>query len=123
MNDQLAFGFVATMEREHAEQVEAGRRESRQRNADGILHWAVEEMPPESEEWDVILMGIRLCRHIHPFECERCRLGCFNHCPDALGTYWDPLYKTDNPIKVCLKDYFRWCAQHGLKAWVKKALD
>ena len=101
IDQQLAFGFVAVMERDLAEKAEAERRESRQRNADGHLQWNVEHDPPENEEWDIILMGIRLCRHVHEFECERCKLGCFNHCPDALGTYWDPLYKEYNPMASC----------------------
>ena len=120
---QLIFNFVPVMDRELAKKVEAEDLDSKQRNADGHLKWNVEYYPPTNEEWDVILIGIRLCRHVHDFECQRCKLGCFNHCPDALGTYWDPLHKQYNPIKVCLKDYFRWCAQHGLRAWVKKALS
>lgn len=119
---QLTFNFVALLDRELAEKAELDRRESKQRNADAILKSIVEHYPPTSEEWDIILMGIRLCRHVHDFECQRCKLGRFNHCPDALGVYWDPLYKTYNPVKVCLKDYFRWLAQHGLKAWVKGAM-
>lgn len=122
MRKQLTFDFVPMMDRELAEKQEREKIESRQRIHDSWLHSAVEDLPPTKEEWDVILMGIRLCRHVHPNECEGCKLACSNHCPDALGTYWDDTYKTWNPIKVCLKDYFRWCARHGLKAWVKKAL-
>lgn len=108
---QLAFSFVGEIDRELAEKAEADRRDMQQRNWDAILKWHVEEYPPEKEEWDIMLMGIRLSRHVHDSECQRCKLGCFNHCPDALGM-----------IKVCLKDYFRWCVQHGLKDWVKEAL-
>jgi hypothetical protein len=120
--EQISFDFIATIDKELAVQAEAERAYWRKANADDHLHSNVEDLPPEPEEWDIILMGIRLCRHVHEFECQRCKLGCYNHCPRSLGTYWDPLYKTDNPIKVCLKDYFRWLAQHGLKSWVKRHL-
>lgn len=117
---QLCLGFIAEMDRELKEKRERERIEFQERVKDGWLHSAVENYPPTAAEWDVILMGIRMCRHVHHSECERCKLGPYNHCPDALGTYWDETYRTWIPIKVCLKDYFRWCAQHGLKDWVKK---
>lgn len=123
MDQQLAFGFVAVMERELSEKQEQEELERKRRIKDSWLHSAVEDLPPTSEEWDIILMGIRLCRHVHPSECEKCKLDRCNHCPDALGTCWDDTYKQYIPIKVCLRDYFRWLAQHGLKAWVKEALS
>jgi len=30
------------------------------------------------------------------------------------------IYKCWCPIKVCLKDYYAWCARHGLKDLIKK---
>lgn len=119
---QLTFDFVPLMDKELAEKRAQEEAESRQRNQDAWLHHAVEEMPPTTEEWEVILMGIRLSRHVHHSECERCKLGPYNHCPDALGSYWEDTYKCWCPIKICLKDYFRWCAHHGHKDWVKKIL-
>jgi hypothetical protein len=121
--NQLTFDFIPDIDRELAEKREREREELARRCQDSWLHSAVEDLPPAAEEWDVILMGIRLCRHVHDSECQRCKLGHYNHCPDALGTYYDETYQWSNPIKVCLKDYFRWCAQHGLKSWVKKALN
>lgn len=122
MIKQLTFEFIPNLDRELAEKAEADRRDSKKRNADAHLAWCVEHYPPTSEEWDIILMGIRLCRHVHDSECERCKLATYNHCPGALGVYWDDVHKQYNPVKVCLKDYFRWLAQHGLKSWVKKAM-
>lgn len=110
------------MDRELAERRKQEEIERKQRIKDSWLHSAVEDLPPTAEEWDIILMGIRLSRHVHHSECERCKLACSSHCPDALGTYWDSTYRTWNPIKVCIKDYYGWCARHGLKDWVKKAL-
>lgn len=123
MAQQLTFDFVATIDRELAEKAETERLESQQRNWDAILKSAVRDYPPENEEWDVILMGIRLAHHVHESECHRCKLGCFNHCPDALGMHWSDRYKQYTLTKVCLKDYFRWCAQHGLKHLVKEVLS
>lgn len=120
--EQLAFGFLADVDKEFTEKQERERIESRQRNEDGHLDWTVNNMPPLPEEWNIILMGIRLCRHIHPRECHGCKLDTSNHCPEALGNYWDEVYKTDNPIKVCLKDYFDWCARNGRKDLIKKQL-
>jgi hypothetical protein len=117
---QLHLGFIPEMDRELAAKRESDRKESVKRIQDGWLHSAVEDLPPRAEEWDIILMGIRLSRHVHDSECQRCKLDTYNHCPDVLGTYYDETHRTWNPIKVCLKDYFRWCAQHGLKDWVKK---
>lgn len=122
MVKQLAFEFVATMDQELAEKREIDRREMQQRNWDAILKWNVEKYPPENEEWDIILMGIRLDRHVHESECQRCKLGYFNHCPDALGMHWSDRHKQYCLTKVCLKDYFRWCAQHGRKDLVQEIL-
>ena len=119
---QLAFPFVEKIDRGLAKKAEADRRDSQQRNWDAILKWHVNDYPPENEEWDIILMGIRLDRHVHENDCHRCKLGCFNHCPDALGMHWSDRHKQYCLTKVCLKDYFRFCAQHGLKHLVKEVL-
>lgn len=119
---QLNFEFVAEMDRQLEEEREREQEESKRRNEDAILRWHVEDMPPENEEWDVVLMGIRLDRHVHGSECERCKLGCYNHCPDALGLHWSDRYEQYTYIKVCLKDYIRWCVQHGLKHLAKEVL-
>lgn len=120
--EQLAFSFVQEMDQKLAEKAEADQHDMQQRNWDAVLKWHAEEYPPENEEWDVIQMGIRLDRHVHESECQRCKLGCFNHCPDALGMHWSDRYKQFTFTKVCLKDYFRWCAQHGLKHLVEEVL-
>lgn len=122
MPEQLRLGFMPEMDRELAAKREQERKDFIRRQQDSWLHSNVEKLPPTPEEWDVILMGIRLCRHVHDSECQRCKLATENHCPAAVGTYYDEYYRTWNPIKVCLKDYFRWCAQHGLKDWVKEHL-
>lgn len=120
---QLRFDFVAEIEKEHAEKVELERKESCRRIQNSWLHSAVENLPPRTEEWDVILMGIRLSRHVHHSECERCKLGPHSHCPRGLGSFWEEAYKCWCPIKVCLKDYIRWCVQHGHKDWAKEILE
>lgn len=120
--EQLPFDFITVLDRELAEKRKADQHESRQRIHDSWLHSAVEDLPPMPEEWNVILMGIRLSRHVHHSECERCKFGPYNHCPDSLGTYWSGTHNQYIPIKICLKDYLKWCARHGLKELAKKQL-
>ena len=105
---QLCLAFIPEMEREAEEKAKQERIEFQERVKDGWLHSAVEHYPPTAADWDVILMGIRLSRHVHHNECERCKLGPYNHMPRML---W--------PAKVCLKDWFRWCGRHGFKDWVR----
>ena len=119
MATQLTLDFVGVMDH----QAELWRQGSKRRNWDAQLKSCVDAYPPENEEWDVILMGIRLARHVHFSECEGCKLDTTNHCPDALGLHWSDRAKQYTVIKVCLKDYFRWCVQHGLKAWVREWIE
>jgi hypothetical protein len=120
---QLYFDFIPVMDQELAERRRQEAIESKRRIQDSWLHSAVEDLPPRPEEWDVILMGIRLSRHVHHSECERCKLASRNHCPRGLGSFWEEAYSCRCPIKVCLKDYIRWCVQHGHKDWAKEILE
>jgi hypothetical protein len=89
---------------------------------DSWMRRAVEDMPPVNEEVDVYFMGIRMARHVHNSECQRCQLGPYNHCPDALGMHWYEAAKQYCPIKVCLRDWFKWCAKHGYYSWIKEII-
>lgn len=122
MPGQLTFDFVPVMDRELTEKRKQEEIEHKRRIEDSWLHSAVEDLPPRAEEWDVILMGIRLSRHVHDSECQRCKLGPYNHCPRGLGSFWEEAYNCWCPIKVCLKDYIRWCVQHGRKDLAKEIL-
>ena len=115
MPNQPHFDFVLQIDKEQAEKRKREALEHKRSIQDSWLHSAVEDLPPHSEEWDIILMGIRLSRHMHDSEYQRCKLGCYNHCPDELGSYWSALNKQYIPIKVCIKDYFQWCDRHGWK--------
>jgi len=112
---QMAFAFLEVMARERAEKAERERLESKLRNQDAILKSNVNDLPPENEEWDVIVMGIRLDRHVHGAECEKCTLGCYNHCPKSLPMHWSDMHKQYLVTKVCLKDYFAKCKEWGIK--------
>jgi len=118
---QLAFGFVATMDRELAIEAKRQREYWKKKNSDYNLKVMVEQLPPIDSEIEVVQMGIRMARHVHDDECERCKLGTFNHCPDTLPRHW--YHDQWCPTKVCLKDYFRWCAQHGRKDLVQEILQ
>jgi hypothetical protein len=120
---QLYFDFIPVMDQELAEKRKQEAIESKRRIQDSWLHSMVENHPPRTEEWDVILMGIRMSRHVHDSECKRCKLDSRNHCPRGLGSFWEEAYKCWCPIKVCLKDYIRWCVQHGHKDWAKEILE
>lgn len=119
MAEQLQLGFVPALDQEIADECQRKQIEARRRNEDAQLHWAVAQLPPNPDEWNIILMGIRLARHVHLSECRSCKFGPYSHCPDALGYYWDMNHKSWLPVKVCLKDYLKWCVRHELKELIK----
>lgn len=115
MRQQLVFGFVEEIDKELADKAEAERLRSKQANQDAHLRWTANDMPPETEEWDIILMGIRLDRHVHGSECEKCNLGSYNHCPPHLPMHWSDRHKQFCLTKVCLKDFLAKCKEWGIK--------
>lgn len=117
--DQLTLPFIKVMDRKAEKKARRDREREKKRWADGLLKHMVEDLPPINEEVDVLLMGIRMSRHVHEFECQRCKLGCWNHCPTPLGNHLTD-YNGYCPIKVCIKDYFRWLVHHGYKAYVQE---
>lgn len=116
MKAQIAFPFLQEIDKDQAEKAEQDRLYWKRRNNQAILESHVRDMPPVSGEWDVILMGIRLARHVHPDECERCNLGHYNHCPPHIAMHWIDDYGGQWTFtKVCLKDFLRKCMEWGIK--------
>jgi len=68
------------------------------------LRSMVERYPPTSEECDIMLSGIRLCRFVSDLECEKCNLATEDHTEG-----W--LFQT----KICLKDYYSLRHRLGLR--------
>lgn len=114
MAKQLVFEFVEEIDQKIAKQAEADRIEMKHRNHHAILEWHVREYPPENEEWDIILMGIRLDRHVHGDECDQCNLGYYDHCPPYLPMHWSERHKQWLLTKVCLKDFLAKCKEWGI---------
>lgn len=112
---QLAFEFVKEIDQELTKKAEADRLYWKRANQDSHLKWTSNDMPPQNEEWDVILMGIRLSRHVHGSECEGCQLDTSNHCPPYLPMHFDEIYKQYHPTKICLKDFLAKCQEWGIK--------
>lgn len=119
---QYQFAFIKEMDRQLAAEREARAEKDREGIKDSWLHSMVKNYPPTPDEWGIITMGIRLARHVHDNECERCKLATYNHCPDSLDRHYDPERKQYLVTKVCLKDYIKWCVQHRLKDLAKEAL-
>ncbi len=115
MTEQLTFGFIKDIDQAAAKKAEEERLYWKKQNQDYRLKESLKESPPENEELNIISMGIRLCRHIHGSECEKCNLDVYNHCPDILGSYWCSEIKQSIPIKVCLKDFLPLCKEWGFK--------
>ena len=63
--------------------------------------------PPSSQEWEIIVMGIRIDRFVSPLECRECSLDTKDHTVGNLFWHWIPAYECGGPIKICLKDYYR----------------
>ena len=68
----------------------------KKRRDDSWLRWSLERYP--AQEWEIAALPptSRLCRHVHPAECDACNFGPYDH--------------TDGwayPTKVCLKDLAR----------------
>ena len=60
------------------------------------ISWVIEQYPPDADECDIMLGGIRLCRFVLRSECIKCKFACQDH---TLGEVF--------PTKICLKDYWR----------------
>ena len=101
---QRAFSFIEELDRQSAANKETEARRMHQLRAASHLKHCMEYYPPLNEEWDVILMGIRLCRFVSELECKGCELGYYDH---TVGWLF--------PTKVCLKDYSRKCKEWGIK--------
>lgn len=57
-----------------------------------MRYW-LEYHPPTTEECDIMLSGIRLCRFVGDWECSKCNFDDTDH---TLGWIF--------PTKVCVKD-------------------
>ena len=94
---QLPLAFLAGMD----QSARLAKKRMQLRNSVAILKAHVEQYPPTAEEWDIMLGGIRLARHVGEWECRKCSLGSTDH---SLGWVF--------PTLVCLKDaYRRGCRQ------------
>ena len=95
---QLQLPFVEGMDRQLAIDRAAAEKKRHEDWAAALLRSMVERYPPTSEEWDVMLMGIRLARFVSHLECEKCGLDTKDH---TVGNLFG------GHIKICLKDYYR----------------
>ena len=91
--------FVAELDRQY-------KAEDKRRHQEAILHAMVESYPPDAEECDIMLSGIRLARFVGEWECEGCGLSSHDH---TLG--W--MFNT----KVCIKDFMAKCKKLGMKIY------
>lgn len=104
--DQLKFTFVEEIDQELVDQKEKEHQRMKIANAASHLKSCMEYYPPDAEECEIMMMGIRLCRFVNDIECtEHCNLGSNDH---TLGWMF--------PTKICLKDYLVFCKKNGLKA-------
>jgi len=74
-----------------------------------------ENYPPDETECDIMISGIRLARFVGDWECEGCPLSYYDHTLGFMFASWDAVYKTYNPIEVCIKDFLRKCREWGVK--------
>jgi len=102
---QLQLPFVEGMDRQLAIDRVAAEKKRHEEWAASILRSMVKWYLPSSEEWDIMLQGIRLARFVSHLECEKCRYPTKDHTADNLFTHWS--HNQDCPIKICLKDYYR----------------
>lgn len=101
---QLIFPFVGEIDQQIAADKKAEAERMTQLRDASHLKWCLEQYPPINEEWDVMLMGIRLCRFVSDLECRGCKLSYKDH---TIGWQF--------PTKVCLKDYCQKCKEWGIK--------
>ncbi|MBA7628955.1 hypothetical protein ES703_36452 [subsurface metagenome] len=100
---QLKIPGMDEVERQWEAERVAAEKKRHEEWAASILRSMVERYPPTSEECDIMLSGIRLCRFVSHLECERCNLATEDHTEG-----W--LFET----KVCLKDYYALRRRLGL---------
>ena len=104
---QLQLPFVEGMDRQLAIDRAAAEKKRHEEWAASLLRSMMKWYPPSSEEWDIMLQGIRLARFVSELECEKCRYPTKDHTVGNLFTHWIPAYECEGPIKICLKDYYR----------------
>ena len=116
---QIPFPFVAELDKQLAAEREREREYSRCRNAESHIESCLEAYPPSSAEWDIMTMGIRLCRFVNDhLECSKCGLDTRDHTVGFMFWYWSAKNEQDIPIKICLKDYYRKCKELGIKPYI-----
>ncbi|GAI70496.1 unnamed protein product [marine sediment metagenome] len=92
MPEQLALPFIAEIDKEaEKEQVAAKRR-----NQKAIMASIKERYPMTEQERTELPPGVRLCRFVGDWECEKCPYGYLDH---TLSWYFQ--------TKVCLKDFYK----------------
>jgi len=95
-NGQLPFPFLAKMDGDTQERGRLEAKRMRYRNYVCYIKSNLASYPPTAEEWDIMLGGIRLCRLVGDWECQKCPYAVKDH---TIG--W--VFKA----KVCLKDAYR----------------
>ena len=102
---QTKFAFLKEMDRQLAADKEAEAEYWRRTHAESFIKSCLERYPPTAEEWDIMLMGIRLARFVNSYEeCRHCSLDTTDH---TVGWLF--------PTKVCVKDYRQKFRQKGGK--------
>ena len=102
---QMPLSFLAELDKQLAAEQEREREYWARVHAESHIKWCLQQYPPKPEEWDIMTMGIRLCRFVNDhLECHRCNLGPHDH---TVGWLF--------PTKICLKDYYRKCKEWGIK--------
>lgn len=102
---QLQLPFVEGMDRQLVIDRADTEKKRHEEWAASLLRSMVRTYPPSSEEWDIILMGIRIDRFVSNLECAKCGLDTKDHTVGNLFTQWS--HNQYCPIKICLKDYYR----------------
>jgi len=91
---QLKLPGMDEIERQWVAERAAAEKKRHEEWVAGLLRRMVESYPPTSEECDIMLSGIRLCRFVSHLECDKCNLACEDHTEGWMFS-----------TKVCLKDY------------------
>ena len=104
---QLMLPFIEQMDRQLAIDRAAAAKKYHEDWAASMLKSMMRTHPPRAEEWDVMLMGIRLDRFVSHLECEKCDMDTKDHTVGFLYSMWDETSRSEIPIKMCLKDYYR----------------
>ena len=105
---QLPLPCLAAMDKQLEKERGAKREYWARIHAESHIKWCLESYPPAPEEWDIMLMGIRISRFVNNYEeCRHCNFGPHDH---TVGWLF--------PAKVCLKDYYRKCKEWGIKPYI-----